>query len=214
MKILFIVIICCLFATGTKAQTFSEWFFQNKTQKKYLIQQIAALQIYIGYAQKGYSIAKNGLDLIGDLKRGEFNLHAGYFSSLKSVNPKIRNYAKVADIILLQLKVISTGKNLLKAVKKSDIMNAEEMNYISRVFEKLLKDCALTTVELIDLVNNGKLEMTDDERITRIDDLYREMQLKSDFSKDFSSQTLAMVNLRLKSKNDADVSGELHGINN
>ena len=35
------------------AQTTAEWFNQKATQKKYLIQQIAALQVYIGYLQKG-----------------------------------------------------------------------------------------------------------------------------------------------------------------
>ena len=47
-----------IISTGTRAQTFAEWFRQSATQKKYLLQQIAALQVYIGYVQKGYSIAK------------------------------------------------------------------------------------------------------------------------------------------------------------
>ncbi len=61
------------------AQTFDEWFKQQETQKKYLIQQIAALQVYTGYVQKGYSVAKKGLATIGSIKEGDFNLHSNFF---------------------------------------------------------------------------------------------------------------------------------------
>jgi len=63
------------------AQTFAEWFRQKSTQKKYLIQQIAALQVYIGYVSKGYSIAKKGLNTIQDIKHGDFDLHKNYFNN-------------------------------------------------------------------------------------------------------------------------------------
>ena len=210
MKNFFLIAILCLLSISTNAQTFSEWFSQKKTQKKYLVQQIAALQIYIEYAKKGYSIAKNGLTLVGDLKKGEFNMHSGYFSALKSVNPKIKNYARVADIILLQIQVISNNKRLLRVVRKSDIISTSEINYISVVFEKLLEDCSKVTDELIDLTTSGRMEMTDGERLERIDKLFYEMQRKSEFSNDFTNQTLVLINLKLKLKNDAYAVGELY----
>ncbi|WP_367867004.1 hypothetical protein [Pedobacter sp. WC2423] len=210
MKYFILIAISCFLSISTNAQTFSEWFSQKKTQKKYLIQQIAALQIYIGYAKKGYSIAKNGLTLVGDLKKGELNLHSGYFSALKSVNPKIKNYARVADIILLQIQVISNYKRLFRVVRKSDIMSISEINYLSAVFEKLLEDCSRATDELIDLTTTGKMGMTDGERLDRIDKLFYEMQRKSVFSQDFTNQTLVLINLRLKSKNDAYSIGKLY----
>ena len=48
MKKLLIMFLLGMLATTTQAQTFAEWFKQKKTQKKYLVQQIAALQVYIG----------------------------------------------------------------------------------------------------------------------------------------------------------------------
>lgn len=60
---------------ASKVQTFHEWFRQKKTQKKYLIQQIAALKVYLGYVQKGYSIAQKGLTTVSNIKKGNFDLH-------------------------------------------------------------------------------------------------------------------------------------------
>lgn len=44
-------------------------FKQNATQRKYLMEQIALLQTYLGYAKQGNAILKNGTDLIGGSKK-------------------------------------------------------------------------------------------------------------------------------------------------
>ena len=90
-------------------------------QRKVLLQQIAALKVYTDYAQKGYSEAKKGLTTIGDFKRGEFNLHSDYFNSLKTVNPKIKTYAKVGEIIAVQLKIIKNSSFIIKQVQWDDL---------------------------------------------------------------------------------------------
>ena len=117
-------------ASGSlQAQTFAEWFQQKKRQKKYLLQQIAALQIYVGYAQKGYQIAKEGLTTIGGFTRGEFNLHSDYFHSLKTVNPEIRKYAKVADIIALQVKIVQNYNTTYRRINSSNAFSKDDIIY-------------------------------------------------------------------------------------
>src|SRR5574338_1013975 len=140
-KMLLFLLILVSMADRLKAQTLAEWFQQKKTQKKYLLQQIAALQIYIGYAQKGYNIAKEGLTTIGGFTRGEFNLHTDYFNSLKSVNPEIKRYAMVADIVALQLKIVQNYNRTYRRLNGSDALSDDELAYVRRVFSRLLDDC-------------------------------------------------------------------------
>jgi hypothetical protein len=201
-----------MFATTTQAQTFAEWFRQKKTQKKYLIQQIAALQVYIGYAQKGYSIAQEGLNMIGDFKRGEFNLHTGYFNSLKSVNPKIKQYAKVADIMVMQVAIIKGNSRIRRQMQESGVFNGEELDYIMRVLGRLLDDCENTLNELIAVTTDGYLEMKDDERLERIDILYQDVTDKYTFSRSFNKETMVLAASRIKEKNDVQTSRTLYGI--
>ena len=59
MKKLLILSTMVLCADNLSAQTVAEWFRQKATQRKYLLQQIAALHVYSGYLSKGYSIAKD-----------------------------------------------------------------------------------------------------------------------------------------------------------
>lgn len=212
MKKLLILFLLTTIVTTTQAQTFSEWFRQKKTQKKYLIQQIAALQVYIGYAQKGYSIAKEGLNTIGDFKRGEFNLHTGYFNSLKSVNPKIKQYAKVADIIAMQVAIIQGYNRTHRQVQQSGVFNGEELDYIRRVLSRLLDDCENTLDELITVTTDGNLEMKDDERMKRIDILYKDMMDNYTFSQSFHNETVVLATSRIKENNDVQTSRALYNI--
>src|SRR5690606_37042983 len=115
-----------LSASSAHAQTWDEWFQQKKTQKKYLIKQVAALQIYLGYVKKGYEIARQGLNLIGDIKDGDFSLHKDYFESLKAVNPAIRNSAKVAEIILLQKLIMRDFGKLYEDCKQDENFTSDE----------------------------------------------------------------------------------------
>jgi len=212
MKKLLILFLFGMFATTTQAQTFAEWFRQKKTQKQYLIQQIAALQVYVGYAQKGYSIAQEGLDMIGDFKRGEFNLHTGYFNSLKSVNPKIKQYAKVADIMAMQVAIIKGYSRTRRQMQESGAFNEEELDYNRRVFGRLLDDCKNTLEELIIVTTDGNLEMKDDERLEQIDILYQDMKDKYTFSQSFNNETMVLAASRIKENNDVQTSRALYGI--
>ena len=201
-----------IISTGTRAQTFAEWFRQSATQKKYLLQQIAALQVYIGYVQKGYSIAKEGLNTISAIKHGEFNLHKDYFNSLKTVNQKIKNYSKVADIIALQVNIIKTYKEAARQIKQSRSFNTTEINYINNVFDRLIDDCAKTIDALIAVTTSGELEMKDDERLKRIDALYDDMQGKYTFVQGFSNEAKLLAASRISEQNNIQRSRTLNGI--
>ncbi len=213
-KIILFLLLFVSAGNSLQAQTFAEWFQQKKTQKKYLLQQIAALQVYIGYAKKGYNIAKEGLATIGGFTRGEFNLHTDYFNSLKSVNPEIKRYARVADMIALQVKIVQNYNRTYRRLNSSEAFSNDELAYIGRVFSRLLGDCDKTLDELITITTAGKLEMKDDERMIRIDKLYLDMQDKFTFSQSFSNEAVSLAATRIKEKTDIQTSRVLNGINN
>lgn len=214
MKKIHLFLLLVSAAHGLQAQTSEEWFNQKQTQKKYLRQQIAALQVYIGYAQKGYNIAKEGLTTISGLTKGELNLHTGYFNSLKSVNPEVRRYAKVEDIAALQVRIVQNYIRTYRQVNSSGAFSNDELAYFGRVLSRLLDDCDKTLDELITVTTDSKLEMKDNERIDRIDKLYLDMQDKFTFSQSFSNDAKSLAASRLKEKTDVQTSRAMQGIKN
>ncbi|MGB4400952.1 MAG: hypothetical protein WBJ10_16380, partial [Daejeonella sp.] len=74
MKAILILFIVSM-SGNLMAQTWDEIFKQKETQKKYLVQQLAALKLYAGYLKKGYDIADKGISSIKAFSNGEFKLH-------------------------------------------------------------------------------------------------------------------------------------------
>jgi hypothetical protein len=209
---LVILIVSLQWPSSAKSQTFAEWFSQKKTQLKYLAQQIASLQVYAGYLEKGYHVAQQGLTTIGDIKNGEFNLHQAFFSSLSKVNPSVSHYTKVAEIIALQVSIVEQYKKGYKQAQQSGMFDNNEVGYIYNVFTSLLNDCTNDISELITLTTDGRLQLKDDERLQRIDLLYNDMQDKYTFTQSFCNETNVMALSRQKDINDARLMQSMYNI--
>ena len=212
MKKLLIISIVILCAENLSAQTSSEWVRQKATQKKYLLQQIAALHVYAGYLSKGYSIAKNGLNTIKSIKNGDLLQHGHYLTSLVTVNPQIKRYKKVADIIAMQINIANLSGNAIKSFRNNHHFTPTEINYLQSVFNTLLSDCAKNLDELLNLVTNGNLQMKDDERIRAIDKIYVDMQDKQQFARAFTNTAAGLSIQRSNQENDIIISKKLNGL--
>ncbi|WP_230978933.1 hypothetical protein [Flavobacterium supellecticarium] len=199
--------------SGLKAQTWDEWFNQKSTQTKYLLQQIAALQVYIKYTKDGYNIAKKGLKTVGDLSKGEFDIHGDYFESLKLVNPKIRTHPKVSTIMQLQRRIINRYNISRGELLFNDVLSDEEKRSINEVYSRLITDCEKTLDELISVITDHKLEMKDEERIERIDKIHQDMQEKFMFCESFSAENKLLAIARLKEKREVERSRIQQGLN-
>ena len=197
---------------SVSAQTVDEWVNQKSTQKKYLLQQIAALQVYIGYAKKGYNIVSGGINTIRDIKKGELNLHNTFFSSLKTINPKISRYAKVADIIFYQVRIIKLVRQTLQSIREANQFTVQEIEYCKIVLDALLNDCVQSITELLDIITPDKLQMTDDERLGKIDKLYLDMQDKFTFCNVMSDDISLLALQRLTEQAEINRSKLINGI--
>lgn len=180
LALLILVLLVPLYGS---AQTFGEFFNQKKTQKRYLLEQIAGLQVYLEYAKKGYELVGSGLQTVRDITGGEFSLHNLFISSLKKVSPFVRNNAKVAEIVACQLGVMRAFD-----IRDKDLLPVSSQVYILQVKDHLLDDCLKDLEELLLVVTAGKVEMSDARRLERLDKVQRSMMDKYAFAEDFSAE--------------------------
>ncbi|MEO6327385.1 MAG: hypothetical protein ABIO55_00550 [Ginsengibacter sp.] len=212
MKKLLILSLAVFLTDNLFAQTWNEWSRQKKTQKKYLVQQIAALQVYSDYLLKGYSIAKNGLNTIQSIKHGDFDLNSNYFISLVTVNSKIKHYKKVADIIAMEVSIAKyIGKAVRSLISNNQFTN-KELGYFKDVFNKVLTDGAKNLDELYNVITNGTVQMNDDERIIAIDKIYGDMQDKKMFTISFSNDAAGLSIQRSNEEKNILISKKLNGL--
>lgn len=171
------------------AQTWGEWFRQKHTQKKYLLEQIAALQVYTGYVKKGYGIAREGLGTVRQITDGEFRLHELFISGLKKVSPAVGNDARIADIVAMEIGIVRSFGRLLDLQG----LSVDRSAYLRSVKTAVMEACLDDLAELLLVVTSGKVEMGDSERLSRLEGIYLRMQDRSGFVRDFSAKVLQLT---------------------
>jgi len=181
-----------LSASIAYGQNWNELFSQKKTQRKYLIQQIAALQIYSGYLKKGYELVHSGLGQISDASGGEMRLHQTFIHSLSSVSPLVHADPRAAEVILMQHRIIQAFVTLTKHT----LLKVEDLEYISQVRKKLDEENAADLQDLLLVMTPGKVKMKDDGRLQRLNRIHERMEDKLIFARHFSSQVLELARQR------------------
>ena len=205
-----IIILALVFCTNiVNAQTFNEWFRQKKTQKQYLIQQIAALKVYLEYLKKGYKIVDKGLTIVGDIKQGKFDLDIEYLESLGNVNSTVSGSAKVASIIAYQKRIMIEFRRLKNLTGESEYFTSDEKKYVESVYSNMLRESEMSLDELDRVLSNSDFEMKDDERVKRVDALYLDMKDKYTFTKSFSNSTQVLIAQRSKDEHEVRVQEDL-----
>lgn len=210
-RIIYIILVACL-CVEAKAQTISEWVRQKKTQKKYLLQQIAALQVYLGYMNNGYSIARKGLTFIENLKNGDLSLHRDNFNKLVTVNPAILKSNKVKGIISLQLEIATICQKSKRNFSITSLLQNSEKKYVDRIYNTLLTECLKAIGFLYDLLSNDRLSMSDDERVKWIDELYEDFLDKRIFIKSFTDHAKGLLQQRKRESADIIMSKKLNAL--
>lgn len=170
-------------APRCSAQNWAEWFKQKKTQKKYLLNQIAALQVYIGYARQGYELVGSGLETVRAVTGGEFGLHEGFIYGLKAVSPLVKADPRVAEILDLQLGMIRAFSGIQNLE-----LSADQVLFVAEVAGNMMAECKADLEELLLVLTSGKLEMKEEERLARLGSIHARMQEKSAFSREFCGE--------------------------
>ena len=212
MKKIYLIISLLQCIQIVQSQIWEEWFRQNSTQKKYLLQQIAAMKVYAGYLEKGYAITRNGLGTFQQLRRGEVNLHNTYFTSLLGTNSIIKKYAAIAGIITLQKDILRECRQALQQFRKSHQFTEPEMAYLKEVCFKLIAACATDLQTLSTLLTNGHFQLKDDERLVAIEGVYASMEDNLTFIRSFTRSNKELAIQRGREVIDIIISKKINAL--
>lgn len=194
-----------------QAQTFREWFKQKKTQKEYLIQQISALWAYGSQLKTGYDVIKDGTGIIGGSVGSEFNLHKDYFGRLKEVDAYLLKNGKVESVIELHTEMEKQRTHVWRVLSGSDFMTGEEKQHIRTFLEGLARSSDNELQDMQIVLSPGMLELTDDERIKRLDKVYRNSQEIYRIHKNNLPQLIAISDQRQERSRDMELLRRMYG---
>lgn len=183
---------------SASAQTFEEWFRQEQTQEKYLVQQIAALQAYSGTLRQGYETARLGISTVQQIKNGDLGLHQVFFRSLRQVNPLLRDTRLATDILSLLAATLRGLEATARFTAGTGQLTAAEQAYGQQVKARVLEACSRDTETLWLLLTDDALEMPDNSRLLQLEALYGSARDHYRFTQSFLEQVQLLAVQREK----------------
>ncbi|MDQ2753440.1 MAG: hypothetical protein M3R72_10505 [Bacteroidota bacterium] len=193
------------------AQTSQEWFQQKKTRIQYAALQLMAFQVYMSDLQKGYKTVKGGLNVIHDLKRGDFDLHHNYFGSLVSISEAVKGYDKVKGITFLQMQIVNVSKAIHKLFSSPFLLSSEQ-DYLRATFNNLLKKSSDDIDNANLLTTSNEAQLKESERLEGINDLYQSVKDKYTFAVHLQQSTQLLLLSRSKEKTNTSTLNSLYGL--
>jgi hypothetical protein len=176
------------------------------------IEKLTQLKGILSDMKTGYQIYSQGYGTISGLAKGNFDLHNVYLTGLLAVSPSVRNYGRVAEIILQQASMVSEYKRANSAFKQSGSFSASELSYMSDVYTRLINQSLDNLDELNTILSDSKLRMSDAERIKGIDRVYASSSDQLQCLRAFNRQGIILSLQRSKDLNDTQALRKLYQI--
>ncbi|SDM97708.1 hypothetical protein SAMN05421813_13133 [Daejeonella rubra] len=160
--------------------------------------------------KKGYKIVSKGYTAIKDISQGNFNLHEAFIDGLMAVNPAIKNYKRVVDIISYQKNIVREYKSAFIRFKQNGSFSPDEIEYLGEIYGQLFNKSIQNLDELATVITSSKLSMSDDERLQAIDRIFADTEDKLQFLRDFNKQANLLAIQRSREKQDVATMQQLY----
>ncbi len=193
MKKIIVVLAMCSLAFQVKAQS-------DEAQQLLLNwEKLGQFKKILQNMYDGYKILHKGYTAVKDISEGNFTLHKSFLDGLLQVNPAVRKYKRITDIISYQVRIVKEYKAAFNQFKGDKQFTIQEIEYLGKVYKNLFEQSLKSLNELAMVITAGKLRMSDDERLQAIDKIYSSVEDQFSFLKDFNSNT-AMLSLQRQSE--------------
>lgn len=176
------------------------------------VEKLAQLKQILTDMKKGYQVLNNGYGTIKNISEGNFKVHEVFLNGLLAVNPELRKYRKVADIIRYQARILSEYKSAINHFREGGRFTPDEIIYLSKVYGNLFDRSLENLDELAMVLTASELRMSDDERLKAIDRLYLDMQGKLSFLRSFNRKTATLDRSRQKQQQENTTIKKLYGL--
>jgi hypothetical protein len=202
----------CLGLAQGKAQVTDGLFNQQSTKRKITTEQLAALQIRAQQLRDGYQVAGKGWEVAQQFKNGTLMLHRAYFNSLSQVNPLVRSDPRGKAIAALYQRITGIFTSESNWQRRQQLLSADELRYFQRVSDNLLAAARKDLDELTGVLTPGQLQLTDAQRLERLDRIYERMKDKYAFAGSFTTRCRKLAVSRKQAKEENEQLKELYGI--
>jgi hypothetical protein len=191
---------------------FQQALAQTSQPPKEMIEQIVALKTFFSYLKKGYQIVHTGLQTVNRIKNADFSLHDLQFDRLLQVSPAAQKTAAIYGTALTQAALIIRCQQLLRQISQLNTLTVEEQNLCRRTLINLFDECKRSVDEFVQLMTAGELELKEEERINRLQQLQQRTVRLEVSVRSFSEQIQLFSLDRRQQQHSVELSKKLNNL--
>lgn len=168
---------------GLKAQD------QEVKQLLLNVEKLNQLRDILEQMKAKYQILAQGYQQIQQINQESFELHSLFLDRLVKVNPQVRQYYKIAEVLGMQVRLFEGMKQEFRGLNLNEMITGEELQYLEKAFSGFRKNSWNNLEEMALILSDNQLQLTDSERIKGIDRIHLNM---NGLLADFNSLSLTM----------------------
>ncbi len=176
------------------------------------IEKLNQLRAILQEMYQGYKILTTGYNTIKDIAQGNFSMHKLFLDGLLTVSPTVKKYQRIVDIINSQQTLVTEYKTAMAHFKGLQLFSSADINYLQSVYDNLFYKSLQNLDELLMVITDDKLRASDAERMNAIDRIYKDMEDKLQFLRDFNNRTGLLATQRQKALQENQSLQRLYGI--
>jgi hypothetical protein len=205
-KLLIVMLLTLAVPARSHAQT------QEVTQLILNLEKLRQLRKTLQELKKGYDILFEGYTKIRDVSRGNFKLHEAFLDGLLQISPAVKNYGRIKDIVQMQLAIVAECRAAPGQLAGSGAFSAKELDYLSKVYSELSAGSLKNLDALLDIVTAKKLRASDDERLSMIDAIHKDLSEQLVFLRHLNSNNSVLAAQRKDEKSSLQTTENIYDI--
>lgn len=179
---------------------FSKAFCQSQESQQLMlnVEKLSQLKNMLSDMKRGYLVLSDGYAKVKAIAEGNFKIHQEFLDQLLIVNPQIKKYAKLVDIMVMEKAILRESSSSLSRFRTADIFSNAELLYMENVYANIFTHTIADLDELAMVVTSLKLRMNDQQRILAIDRIYEQVMDKLIFVRNFGNDHSILLLQRKK----------------
>lgn len=175
------------------------------------ISKLAQLKSILQDMYTYYTILDKGYEDIKGIAKGNFNLHQAFLSGLLAVSPAVSGEPRVQAILQDQVQLLQVYDDVIARFRADPHLTPAEVSRLTTICANVLAASSEDLDELSMVLTDGTLRMSDDERLSTINRVHRDMEDRVAYLRSLNTTVAQLSAIRKGRAADALTLQKLYG---
>ena len=175
---------------------------QEMKQLQLDIEKLAQQKAMISEMKLGYQVLQSGYNKVTDLSKRNFEQHKSFLDEQLRVSPVVANDPVIKQVLHEHSLVISECQSAYQQYEQSGLFKSRELLVIKAAYKDLTDRCTHDIDQLLRVIQEGALRMSDGEREKMISQAESNMAGSLQSLRSLNSKNNTLLAMRAQARKD------------